>query len=79
MWMPVFPAIFRNSCWKLAQCGWVSNTVANNFAGNIARCGRPLTLERGRELGCPSYILYVYVSIHYNHIGTSLEINYIRS
>ena len=27
-------------CWKLAQCGWVSNTVASN----IARCGCPFRL-----------------------------------
>ena len=33
---------FRTCCWKLAQCGWVSNTVASNVAGNIARCGCPL-------------------------------------
>ena len=33
---------FRTCCWKLAQFGWVSNTVASNVAGNIARCGCPL-------------------------------------
>ena len=32
---------FRKGCWKLAQCGWVSNTVASNTAGNIAWCGCP--------------------------------------
>ena len=31
---------FRICCWKLAQCGWVSNTVASN----IARCGCPFRL-----------------------------------
>ena len=24
-----------------AQCGWVSNTFANNIGGKIARCGCP--------------------------------------
>ena len=34
---------FRTCCLKLAQCGWVSNTIASNIAGNIAKCGCPFT------------------------------------
>ena len=34
---------FRTCCWKLAQCGWVSNTVSRNIAGNLARCECSLT------------------------------------
>ena len=36
---------FRTCCWKLAQCGWVRNTVASNIAGNIARCGCPFRVH----------------------------------
>ena len=30
---------FRTYCSKLAECGWVINTVASNIVDNIARCG----------------------------------------
>ena len=39
--MLVFPTI-SNVLLELAMCEWVSNTVARNIAGTIARCGCPL-------------------------------------
>ena len=35
---------FQTSCSKLAQCGWVSNTVASNIADNFASCGCPFSV-----------------------------------
>ena len=36
----------QTSCWKVAPCGWVNNTVVSNIASNFARCGYPFRNEQ---------------------------------